>query len=42
MAVDKGRTVNVVASKTAENLDWNEDRWVLPAHKAKMQRDFSE
>jgi salicylate hydroxylase len=42
MAVDGGRTMNVVAFKTADNHDWKDEKWVLPAHKTKMQRDFAE
>jgi salicylate hydroxylase len=42
MAVDGGRTMNVVAFKSAENYEWKDEKWVLPAHKTKMQRDFAE
>jgi salicylate hydroxylase len=41
MPVDGGRTMNVVAFKTATTGDWEDEKWVLPARKEMMQVDFS-
>ncbi len=40
--IEKGETMNVVAFSTKKDGKWEDDRWVLPMDRGKMERDFQD
>lgn len=40
--IEKGKVMNVVAFRTKEDGEWNDDRWVLPMDRQRMELDFAD
>jgi len=40
--IEKGNTMNVVAFRTEPSGKWENDQWVLPMDRSKMEEDFSD
>lgn len=40
--IEKGEVMNVVAFRTKDDGEWNDDRWVLPMDRQRMESDFAD
>ena len=40
--IEQGKTMNVVAFRSSESGKWDDERWVLPMERARMEKDFEQ
>lgn len=42
LPIEKGQVMNVVAFRTKADGEWNDDHWVLPVDRQRMESDFAD